>query len=126
MFDSEVENVVRSLKVKSEKIRSKGIKSIRSRVANISDFMDEKMTTEEFKEVILKYIYDTENLDEIPRYELTDEDWDKINQISKERYQQWDWNYGKSPKFNIQHSKRIEGVGSYDFRLEVKKALSKT
>ena len=123
MYNSEVENVVRSLKVKSEKIRSKGIKSIRSRVANISDFMDEKLTVKEFQEVLLKYIYDTDNLDNIPRYELTEEDWDKINQISKERYQNWDWNYGKSPSFNIQHTKRIEGVGSYDFRLEVKKGV---
>ncbi|SEP81765.1 lipoate--protein ligase [Piscibacillus halophilus] len=123
MYDSEVENVVSSLKVKSEKIRSKGIKSIRSRVANISEYLNEKMTMNEFKEILLKYIFDVEDVKDVPRYELKEEDWRKINEISENRYQKWEWNYGHSPKFNIQHSKRIEGVGSYDVRLEVKKGI---
>ncbi|MED7632142.1 lipoate--protein ligase, partial [Lacticaseibacillus casei] len=42
------------------------------------------------------------------------------HQISKERYQNWDWNYGRSPKFNLNHSKRYP-VGSIDLHLEVKK-----
>ncbi|GAA0471362.1 lipoate--protein ligase [Alkalibacillus silvisoli] len=123
MFDSEVENVIQSLRVKSEKIRSKGIKSIRSRVANISEFIDENITMEDFKETLLKYIFDVEDVKDVPRYELTEEDWKKIREISESRYQKWDWNYGRSPAFNIQHSKRVEGVGSYDVRLDVKKGV---
>ena len=49
LFDSEIEHVVSALKVKKDKIESKGIKSIRSRVANISEFLDQKMTTVEFR-----------------------------------------------------------------------------
>ncbi|ASB90237.1 lipoate--protein ligase LplJ [Bacillus sonorensis] len=120
LFDSEIEHVVSALKVKKDKIESKGIKSIRSRVANISEFLDQKMTTEEFRELLLRYIFDTEG--DIPEYKLTDEDWKIINQISKERYQNWDWNYGKSPKFNLQHSKRFT-AGSIDIRLEVHKGM---
>ena len=55
---------------------------------------------------------------------LTDEDWEKIHKISEERYQKWDWNYGKSPKFNVQASHRFP-VGSIDIRLEVKKGILK-
>ena len=118
LLDSEIENVVSALKVKKDKIESKGIKSIRSRVANISEFLERKLTTEEFKQLILNYIFDGE--ENIQRYELTEEDWKKINEISKERYQNWDWNYGKSPKFNLQHSNRFP-IGQIDVRLEVKK-----
>src|SRR5699024_7620369 len=50
MFDSEIEHVVSALNVKKEKIQSKGIKSIRSRVANITEFLDEKVTMDDFKE----------------------------------------------------------------------------
>lgn len=89
-------------------------------MANISEFLDQKMTTEEFRELLLRYIFDTEG--DIPEYKLTDEDWKIINQISKERYQNWDWNYGKSPKFNLQHSKRFT-AGSIDIRLEVHKGM---
>ncbi|WP_394219889.1 lipoate--protein ligase [Halobacillus trueperi] len=121
MLDSEIENVVSALNVKTEKIKSKGIKSIRSRVANISEFLDEKITMEEFKNLILRYIFDVEDVKDVPQYKLTKEDWENIYNLAEERYKNWDWNYGKSPKFNIQHTKRIEGAGSYDIRLDVAK-----
>ncbi|WP_132371491.1 lipoate--protein ligase [Melghiribacillus thermohalophilus] len=123
MLDSEIENVVKSLRVKSDKIRSKGIKSIRSRVANISEFLEEKISMEEFKDLLLRYIFDVDSAEKVPRYQLTDKDWTEIHQISKDRYQNWDWNYGKSPSFDIEHSKRFEGVGSIDVRMNVKKGI---
>lgn len=122
MLDSEIENVVSALKVRKEKIESKGIKSIRSRVANISEFLEEKITMDEFKELILRHVFDVSDVKDVPRYELTEEDWKKINQISEERYQQWDWNYGKSPAFNIQVSHKFP-AGLVDVRLDVKKGV---
>lgn len=118
LFDSEIENVVSALKVRKDKIESKGIKSIRSRVANISEFLEEKITIDEFRLLLLKNIFG--DVDEVPEYKLTDEDWEKIHQLSKERYQNWDWNYGKSPKFDLQHSHRFP-VGQIDIRLNVTK-----
>ncbi|MGG1632173.1 lipoate--protein ligase [Rossellomorea sp. NRS-1567] len=117
LFDSEMENVVSALRVKKDKIESKGIKSIRSRVANISEFLSEKMTIEHFRSTLLDYIFDGSDVEE---YVLTEEDWKNIHELSKERYQNWDWNYGKSPKFNLQHSHRFP-VGSIDVRLDVNK-----
>ncbi|MBT2735109.1 lipoate--protein ligase [Bacillus sp. ISL-7] len=120
MLNSEIENVVSALKVKKDKIESKGIKSVRSRVANISEFLTEKVEIDEFRSLLLKNIF--EGQDEIPEYVLTDEDWEMIYQLSKERYRNWEWNYGKSPKFNLQHSHRFP-VGSIDVRLEVNKGV---
>ena len=37
-----------------------------------------------------------------------------------EKYDTWDWNYGKSPKFNIQRSKRFP-IGEIDLRIYVEK-----
>jgi lipoate---protein ligase len=119
LFDSEMENVVSALKVKKDKIESKGIKSIRSRVANISEFLSEKMTIEEFRSTLLDFIFDGSDVEE---YVLTEEDWANIQELSKERYQNWNWNYGKSPKFNLQHSHRFP-VGQIDVRLEVNKGM---
>ncbi|MGG2093285.1 lipoate--protein ligase [Bacillus sp. S13(2024)] len=120
LFDSEIDHVVSALNVKMDKIQSKGIKSIRSRVANITEFLNEKITIEEFKQLLLENIFEGES--EIPTYELTEEDWKKIYKISEERYRNWDWNYGKSPKFNLQHSHRFP-VGQVDVRLEVQKGV---
>ena len=38
MFDSDIDEVVNTLKVRKDKIESKGIKSVRSRVTNIKPF----------------------------------------------------------------------------------------
>lgn len=122
MLDSEIEHVVSSLNVKKEKIESKGIKSIRSRVANIAEYLDEAITMDEFKELILRSIFNVEDIADVPRYELTEEDWDNIHKISEDRYQKWEWNYGKSPAFNKQASHKFPS-GLLDVRLDVKKGL---
>jgi lipoate---protein ligase len=119
LFNSEMEHIVSALRVKKDKIESKGIKSVRSRVANISEFLTEKWTIEEFRSALLKFIFQGQ---EVTEYVLTDKDWENIHQLSKERYQNWDWNYGKSPKFNLQHSHRFP-VGQIDVRLDVEKGV---
>lgn len=118
MLDSNIDSVVSALNVKLDKIESKGIKSIRSRVANISEFLAEKITMTEFKELLLRNIFDTDDV--IPVYKLTKGDWDEINKIADVHYKNWDWNYGKSPKFNLQKSHRFS-VGQIDVRLEINK-----
>ncbi|MGN1387256.1 MAG: lipoate--protein ligase [Bacillus sp. (in: firmicutes)] len=120
LFNSEMDHIVSALKVRKDKIESKGIKSIRSRVANISEFLKEPMSIEQFRLELLKNIF--EGASEVPEYVLTEEDWKKIYKLSEERYQTWDWNYGKSPKFNVQNSKRFP-VGLIEFRLEVNKGI---
>lgn len=120
MFDTEIDAVVSALKVSKEKIESKGIKSIRSRVTNIVDLMDKPMTIEEFRLEILASIFG--GAENVQYWELTEEDWENIYKLSEERYQQWDWNYGKSPKFNMKHSHRFP-TGGVDVRLEVNKGM---
>lgn len=120
MLDSEIENVVSALKVRDEKIKSKGIKSIRSRVGNINDYLDRKLTVEEFKQVILQHIFS--GLEDIPSYKLTDDDWKEIHAISEERYGNWDWNYGRSPSFDVEKSYKFPS-GLIDVRFNVKKGV---
>jgi lipoate-protein ligase A len=120
LFDSEIESVVSALKVRMDKIESKGIKSIRSRVTNISEHLPEKTTMEEFKQTLLTYLF--EEFDAVPKYELTAKDWEVIRKISRERYANWDWNYGKSPKFNVELSNRF-AAGSVDIRLHIVKGI---
>lgn len=122
MFDSEIEHVVAALNVKKEKIESKGIKSIRSRVVNISEFLDEKMTMQAFKELILRQIFGVEKVEDVPQYVLTEEDWNNVNKIADERYRNWDWNFGKSPAFNKQATHKFPS-GLVDVRLDVKRGI---
>lgn len=119
MLDSNIEEVVNALVVSEEKMRSKGIKSVRSRVANITEFLEAPMSMEEFVDHLLDSIYAGK---EIERYTLTDADWEKVHAISAERYGNWDWNFGKSPKFDVVQKRRFP-IGTIDFRLNVKNGV---
>lgn len=120
MLDSDINEVVNALKVSDAKIASKGIKSIRSRVANINEFLPSPLPMDKFKETILKAIFEEQG--QIHEYQLTQKDWDIIHQISEEKYQQWEWNYGASPNFNIIKSKRFP-TGTVEVRLDVHQGL---
>lgn len=116
MFDVNLDRVEKALQVKKDKIESKGIKSVRSRVANITDFLKQPMSILEFSSYLLKHIFAGQV--PVPEYILSEADWQEIHKISKERYQNWDWNFGESPEFNVMRSKRFS-IGSIDVRLDV-------
>ena len=116
LFDSHIEDVVQALNVKAEKIESKGIKSIRSRVANISEFLKEKISIKEFKDKIIKSIF--REYTTVPRYELSEAEWNFVYELAESKYRTWEWNYGRSPGFNIQKVHRFE-FGQVDARIEV-------
>ena len=121
MFDSDINEVVNALKVRPDKIQSKGIKSIRSRVTNVKPFLPkdkQNMTTKDFRQAILLKIFGVESEDQVKTYELTETDWQKINEIADEYYRNWDWNYGKSPDFDIERRHRFP-IGSIEVRLKV-------
>lgn len=127
MFDSDVEAVVGALKVRKDKIESKGIKSIRSRVTNIRPYLSDDyqyITTKEFRDKLLLNIFDVDSREEVKEYKLTDEDWKKIEEISNEYYRNWDWNYGKSPKFELVRRHRFP-IGSVEFQMNVDKGKIK-
>lgn len=117
MLDSDISEVQNALKVNPKKIESKGVKSVSARVGNINDFLDEKIDIEEFKRRILIKIFGS--LDAVEEYELTDEDWEKINRLSEEKYQTWEWNYGRNPKYNFNASHKFP-AGLLDVRFDVK------
>ncbi|WJM09707.1 lipoate--protein ligase [Paenibacillus sp. FSL H8-0280] len=118
MFDLNLEHVQASLNVNPEKFKSKSTKSVRSRVANIRDLIDTNLTIEQFRDELLRHIFRMEPKD-VPQYTLTDKDWDKIKEISAERYNNWDWNYGLSPESNVKHTRKFP-VGIIDLRMNIK------
>lgn len=118
LLDSDLGEVVNALNVKMSKIQSKGHKSVRSRVANISEFLVEKMDIQIFRSRILKGLF--REREEFETYRLSEIEWQGVHDLVEEKYGTWDWNYGSSPKFNIQRSKRFP-IGEIDLRIFVEK-----
>ena len=117
LLDSHIEDVVQALNVKIDKIESKGIKSVRSRVANISEFLKEEISIEDFRQKIIDNVF--REYDELPVLKLNDEQWNEVMKLSESKYRTWEWNFGRSPEFNIQKVERFE-FGQIDARIFVK------
>lgn len=121
LFNADMSNLVKALNVKELKIKSKGIKSVRSRVGNIKDYMNTEMTIYEFKDFLLENFHKSS---EISEYVLTDNDLAYVNKNAEEKFGTWDWNWGESPEFEIQKIKKFE-FGLVDLRLNVKRGKIK-
>ncbi len=104
LFDTDLGQLVRALSVDDEKIVAKGIQSVRQRVTNIAEHLDQTMTSLEFRDVMLKYL-----LAGMDTYTLTDKDIQRINEIKRDQFDSWEWNFGADPKFNITKENRFAG-----------------
>ena len=125
LFDADLDAVTQALKPRADKIESKGIKSVRSRVTNIKPFVApeyKSLTTRQFRDALLLYIFGVKDRAQVPEYFLTDADWEKIAQIRAERFANWDWNYGKSPAFSSERYCKFP-QGAVDFRFSVERGV---
>jgi lipoate-protein ligase A len=118
LFDSDLDDVTAVLRPRPGKVESKGVKSIRSRVANISEFLREPITLVELRERIVERIFGTRDRARIPTIELTDDDHAAVHELVERKYGAWSWNYGENPACNVQHAQRFP-AGEIDVRLDV-------
>lgn len=117
LFDSNLEMLTKALNVKQQKISSKGIKSVKSRVTNIKDHLAGNVTVEEFKELVAKLIFEVEQ-SPFQEYTFTPEDIARIRCLRDGKYATWEWNFGQSPEFDLICSKRFSG-GEIEARINV-------
>ncbi len=96
LFNTNLENLQNLLIQNDIKVQSKGIQSIRARVANVKEYLKDDITCKEFLQGLSEYL--KENL---TSYTFTESDVCKINELVENKYSTYAWNVGKSPKGNM-------------------------
>ena len=122
LFSSEINDLSNALKVKPSKFQGKSVKSVKSRVTNISSHLDKKMTVLEFKDYLMDFINKRDENSHF--YELNDKDVESINKLVEEKYSTWEWNFGYSPKYSLNNELKYPG-GNVEFSLDVHDGLIK-
>lgn len=117
LFDTDIETMLRALNPRQVQIESKAVQSVRSFVTNIREQLPAEIDITSLKQRILETLKQ-ENM--VKTYTLTAADWQGIEQLKTARYGNWDWNFGASPKFNLQNSGQFP-AGKIDVRLDVEK-----
>ena len=121
LYDADLDAVTAALKPRADKIESKGIKSVRSRVTNIRPYVADAyqhLNTREFRDHLLLRIFGVNSRADMPEYTLSADDWAQVAAIRAERFANWDWNYGRSPAFTSERYHKYP-QGAVDFRFNV-------
>lgn len=122
LFSSNQSDIEGALKPSKLKIESKGVKSVRSRITNISSHLAKAMTTEEFMTGLYEFFRKT--LADCRVYSLSEHDISEIQKLADIKYSTWDWNYGHSPKYAFSNQKKF-AFGLVDLRLNVASGVIK-
>jgi lipoate-protein ligase A len=122
LFSSKLPDLSKALRVNPLKYKDKAVKSVRSRVTNISVHLKYPLTLQQFEDSIVEHVRDMYIDSRI--YELTEEDKAAIQKLVDEKYGTWQWNFGYSPEYNFQKGMKTQG-GHIEVNLDVHKGLIK-
>lgn len=122
LFSARLEDLRTALKVNSELYHDKAVKSVRSKVTNITEHLLSPISLEYFRELVVNQI--TSKFKQAIAYEFGETDFTNIRDLVEHKYKTWEWNFGYSPKFIFKN----EGLINSDFykiSLEIEKGIIK-
>ncbi len=97
LFDSNPDMISGALNPDPTKFQSKSVQSVRSRVGNIRSFLASDMDLPGFWQYLRIFLGKNGMTPGV----LTDEELAAIRQLKQNKYDTWDWNYGKSPEYSL-------------------------
>lgn len=115
LYDTDMVNMVGAITPTDEKLLCKGIASVRQRIALLKDHTT--LTLDEFKDFVRRNLCQGEIM-------LNDSDVKAIDEIERE-YLSDEFIYGNNPKYTVVRKRRIEGVGDFELRIELKNGVIK-
>ena len=115
MYRVDIDRLTHVLTPSATKLQSKGIASVRSRVANLSEYLPEFEDMESFarrlEEILSDGYADAE-------YRLSESDMAEISRLTEEKFATEGWIYGRSPRASLEQSARL-ACGTVGVSLQV-------
>lgn len=115
LFSADPGMVAGALNADPSKFQSKSAKSVRSRIGNIRDFLPRDMEIGAFWEYLKEFL----SGDGMTAGHLTAEELAAVEELKRTKYDTWEWNYGRSPQYDLTNRRRFEG-GGLEVRVQVK------
>jgi lipoate---protein ligase len=117
LFSSHMPNLADALNADPLKFQDKAVKSVRSRVTNISEHLKYQMDVMQFAALIQDHV--AAKYPDARMTELSEDDHEKIHELVRSKYSTWEWNFGYSPNYNFRKVLRTEKSGTIEFDLDV-------
>ncbi|WP_282015743.1 lipoate--protein ligase [Marinifilum flexuosum] len=100
LFLSDLKRLNHLLKVNPLKFKDRGVRSIRSRVTNISDYLSSPISISDFAAKVIHEFgltYPNSN-----KFTFSDEDINAIENLKTDKFESWEWNFGYSPNYRFE------------------------
>ncbi|MDR2040507.1 MAG: lipoate--protein ligase [Bacteroidales bacterium] len=120
LFSAELSDLSGALNANPTKFNDKAIKSVRSRVTNISSHLKEPIGLEQFRELVFDHMMNSSP--DCRAYQYSDKDLSAIQQLRDEKYATWEWDFGQSPGYNMINGVRTGG-GHLEIHLDVQNGI---
>ncbi len=109
LFNSQLNQLSEGLKISPSQFIDKSVKSVRSKVKNISEFLTQNISIQDFKNDLISYLKTYFNIN--TEYFLNDYDLSNIENLKQEKYSKIDWNLYYSPNYKmISETNEIEVI----------------
>jgi lipoate-protein ligase A len=116
LFHSKLDTISDVLRVKADKIESKGIKSVAQPGDQYGDYFPD-VSIDDFKEQFYKDMHAEKGLE---RYVFNEDDVTVIKKLREKKYATWEWNYGHSPEYNIKKDRHFDS-GNLSIYMDVER-----
>ncbi len=115
LYSASQDQLSAALRVSPDKIKSKGIQSVRSRVTNIVEHMENPMTADEFIRRFADFM--VKNNPNCQYYDINQHK-AEIEKLRDEKYATWAWNFGYSPQYTFSRQNRYS-FGSVEVQMNI-------
>ena len=105
LFTSDLETLANALRVDPQKLQSKSIKSVRSRVGNIQDFLQSKMDISTFWSLMRTALAG----DSFECKTLREDELSEVNRLKADKDDSWNWTYRPRPGNSMSSKRRWPG-----------------
>ncbi len=116
LFNADLDRLAHCLYTDALQFRDKAVRSVRSKVVNISTLLKDKMDAPDFYDHVFNTMLRSDPGNTV--YVFSEGDRRAIGKLREQKYTGWDWNYGYSPKYVVE--KEVDGI---QFRTTVAKGI---
>ncbi|MGD1823642.1 MAG: lipoate--protein ligase [Pleomorphochaeta sp.] len=118
LIDSNLSTLSSVLNVSKQKLKSKGIKSVKSRVANLCDLTDKEINIELLEKKIIEVYCDNEASEIIIDGDIEK----KIKNLETQKYSTYEWVYGSSPNSDYSNEMKFS-CGTVRINFNIKNGI---
>ena len=117
MYDVDIDTLTRVLDVPGSKMDAKGVASVRSRVANLKDYLPQFQGLDELQAKLQELLAGGDAC-----MEFGPERMEQVRRIAEEKFSTWDWVYGHSRETDIQRKAKL-ACGTVEVQLGLDKGV---